>query len=38
MNWDEKCYCVDDYFVIMETDEYYLCVCNKCNSTFKRWK
>ena len=38
MDWSNNCYENNDYRVVDETNQYYVCMCNRCGSIFRKWK
>lgn len=38
MDWSNGCYETEDYTVVDETKDYYVCRCNKCGSYFRKYK
>lgn len=38
MDWSKECYETDDYTIIEEREDRYICICNKCGKEFTRWK
>lgn len=38
MDWSKGCHETEDYVVVDETAEYYVCRCNKCGEYFRKYK
>ena len=38
MDWSNKCYETNNYKVIKELEDRYICRCNLCGEEFTKWK
>lgn len=38
MNFFLGCINCDDYAIIEEREDRYICICNRCGSEFTKWK
>ncbi len=38
MDFSKNCFEVNDYIIVDETNDYYVCKCNKCGEYFRKYK